>query len=214
MAQYKTVVLPANSLTVSEKEMFTLATANKAISPVSARIEEYARQGWSLHSFVTIPATIVRRKSCFEVLLSWIPIIGMIWAGKPDYIYANYNSVIFVKDTHCNPTEVGSQNSEPYSPFYNPTYENASDMGKAYENSSNNNNICDVVLTGYNEVNKLKIIKTIREITGADLAEAKDLAEQLPSVIKQSLPKDEAIQVKMKLEMSGAEVSLEYNFYE
>ena len=56
--------------------------------------------------------------------------------------------------------------------------------------------------------NKLNVIKVIREITGLGLKEAKDLVEAAPKVIKESATKDEAADIKKKLEEAGAKVTV------
>ena len=65
----------------------------------------------------------------------------------------------------------------------------------------------DVELTEIG-ANKLNVIKVIREITGLGLKEAKDLVESAPKVIKEGCSKDEANDLKKKIEESGAKVSL------
>ena len=55
---------------------------------------------------------------------------------------------------------------------------------------------------------KINVIKVIREITSLGLKEAKDLADGAPSIIKESVPTDEANEVKAKLEEAGATVTL------
>ena len=98
MMQFKTVGIPATSLTVKESQMYTLDTANKALAPVARCIQEHASGGWHLHSYVVIPAVIVRKKSIFERLLGWIPIINMVWSKKEDFITPNYYSLIFQRE--------------------------------------------------------------------------------------------------------------------
>jgi large subunit ribosomal protein L7/L12 len=56
--------------------------------------------------------------------------------------------------------------------------------------------------------NKLNVIKVIREITGLGLKEAKDLVEAAPKVVKEGCSKDEANDLKKKIEESGAKVTL------
>lgn len=56
--------------------------------------------------------------------------------------------------------------------------------------------------------NKLNVIKVIREITGLGLKEAKDLVEAAPKVVKEGATKEEAADIKKKLEEQGAKVSL------
>ncbi|ADQ46047.1 ribosomal protein L7/L12 [Caldicellulosiruptor kronotskyensis 2002] len=55
---------------------------------------------------------------------------------------------------------------------------------------------------------KIKVIKVVREITGLGLKEAKDLVDSAPKPIKENVSKDEAEQIKKKLEEVGAKVEL------
>ena len=55
---------------------------------------------------------------------------------------------------------------------------------------------------------KIGVIKVIREVTSIGLKEAKDIADNAPSVVKEQLNKDEAEEVKKKLEEAGATVTL------
>lgn len=55
---------------------------------------------------------------------------------------------------------------------------------------------------------KISVIKEVRSITGLGLKEAKDLVESAPKVIKESLGKDEANEIKSKLESVGATIEL------
>jgi large subunit ribosomal protein L7/L12 len=65
----------------------------------------------------------------------------------------------------------------------------------------------DVVLTSFG-AQKVPVIKTVREITGLGLKEAKDLVEGVPSSVKEGVSKDEAEQIKKKLEEAGASVEV------
>lgn len=56
--------------------------------------------------------------------------------------------------------------------------------------------------------NKIQVIKAIREITGLGLKEAKALAEEAGGKIKEGVSKDEAEEIKGKLEETGAEIEL------
>lgn len=56
--------------------------------------------------------------------------------------------------------------------------------------------------------NKIQVIKAIREITGLGLKEAKTLAEEAGGKVKEGVTKDEAEEIKTKLEETGAEVEL------
>ena len=65
----------------------------------------------------------------------------------------------------------------------------------------------DVILTGFGE-KKINVIKEVRAITGLGLKEAKDLVEGVPKPVKEGAPKDEADEIKSKLEEAGATVEL------
>jgi large subunit ribosomal protein L7/L12 len=56
--------------------------------------------------------------------------------------------------------------------------------------------------------NKIGVIKEVRAITGLGLKEAKDLVEGAPKPVKESVSKDEAAQIKAKIEAAGAQVEL------
>ncbi len=64
-----------------------------------------------------------------------------------------------------------------------------------------------VVMTSFGE-KKINVIKEVRAITGLGLKEAKDLVEAVPSDIKADATKDEANEIKEKLEAAGATVEL------
>ena len=66
----------------------------------------------------------------------------------------------------------------------------------------------DVVLVGFEASSKIKVIKVIREITGQGLAEAKATVENNPSTIKEGATKDEAEELKKKIEEVGGKVEL------
>lgn len=55
---------------------------------------------------------------------------------------------------------------------------------------------------------KIKVIKAVREITSLGLADAKKLVEEAPKVIKEGISKEEAEDMKKKLEEAGAKVNL------
>jgi len=65
----------------------------------------------------------------------------------------------------------------------------------------------DVVLKGAG-ANKINVIKVIRTITNLGLKEAKDLVDGAPNKVKEGVTKEEANDVKAKLEEAGAEVEL------
>lgn len=65
----------------------------------------------------------------------------------------------------------------------------------------------DVELTEVG-ANKVKVIKVVREVTGLGLKEAKDVVDGAPKVVKQGASKEEAEEIKTKLEAEGAKVTL------
>jgi len=68
--------------------------------------------------------------------------------------------------------------------------------------------IFDLKLTGFDAKAKIKVIKEIRAITSLGLKEAKDLVEGAPSVVKKDIKKEEAEELKAKLEELGATVEI------
>jgi large subunit ribosomal protein L7/L12 len=56
--------------------------------------------------------------------------------------------------------------------------------------------------------NKVKVIKVVREITGLGLKEAKDLVDNAPKMIKEATTKEDAEDIKAKVEAEGAKVTL------
>jgi len=65
----------------------------------------------------------------------------------------------------------------------------------------------DVILASAG-ASKINVIKEVRTITGLGLKEAKDLVEGAPKAVKEGVSKDEAEQIKTKLEEAGATVEL------
>jgi large subunit ribosomal protein L7/L12 len=65
----------------------------------------------------------------------------------------------------------------------------------------------DVVLSSFGS-NKVSVIKAVRGVTGLGLKEAKELVEGAPAPIKEGASKDEAEEIKAKLEEAGASVEL------
>lgn len=65
----------------------------------------------------------------------------------------------------------------------------------------------DVILAGAGE-KKINVIKEVRGITGLGLKEAKDLVEAAPKAVKEGVSKDEAEEIKGKLEAAGASVEV------
>ena len=64
-----------------------------------------------------------------------------------------------------------------------------------------------VVLAAIGE-NKVNVIKAVRELTGLGLKEAKDLVEGAPQNVKENISKQEAEEIKKKLEEAGAKVEV------
>ncbi|MBM6616127.1 50S ribosomal protein L7/L12 [Bacillus suaedaesalsae] len=65
----------------------------------------------------------------------------------------------------------------------------------------------DVVLASAGD-QKIKVIKVVREITGLGLKEAKDLVDNTPKALKEGISKEEAEEMKAKLEEVGANVEV------
>ena len=65
----------------------------------------------------------------------------------------------------------------------------------------------DVVLASFGE-KKINVIKEVRALTGLGLKEAKDLVEGVPNAVKEGVNKQEAEEIKAKLEGAGATVEL------
>lgn len=65
----------------------------------------------------------------------------------------------------------------------------------------------NVELTSFG-ANKVAVIKAVREITGLGLKEAKDLVEGAPQILKEGISKEEAEELKAKLETTGATITV------
>ncbi len=65
----------------------------------------------------------------------------------------------------------------------------------------------DVILEGIGD-KKIQVIKVVREVTSLGLKEAKDVVDSAPSTVKEAVSKEEAEQIKAKLEEQGATVAL------
>ena len=66
----------------------------------------------------------------------------------------------------------------------------------------------DVVLAGFDDAQKIKVIKVIREVMGLGLAEAKAAVEGAPTTMKEGLSKDDAEALKKQVEEVGGKVEL------
>ena len=76
------------------------------------------------------------------------------------------------------------------------------DAGTAEEKTEFN-----VELTGAGD-NKIAVIKVVKEITGLGLKEAKDMVDGAPKVLKEGVEKEEAEEIKKKIEEAGGQVTL------
>lgn len=65
----------------------------------------------------------------------------------------------------------------------------------------------DVILTSVGE-KKIEVLKVVRELTGLGLKEAKDLVDAAPKPVKEKIKKEEADQMKTKLEAAGAKIEI------
>jgi len=65
----------------------------------------------------------------------------------------------------------------------------------------------DVVLASAGE-KKIQVLKVLREVTGLGLKEAKDLVDHAPKPVKEKIKKEEAEEIKKKLEAEGAKVEI------
>ncbi|MDD2509582.1 MAG: 50S ribosomal protein L7/L12 [Syntrophomonas sp.] len=65
----------------------------------------------------------------------------------------------------------------------------------------------DVILTSSGE-KKINVIKVVREITGLGLKEAKTLVDECPNPVKEKITKDEANEIKTKIEEAGGSVEV------
>jgi len=65
----------------------------------------------------------------------------------------------------------------------------------------------DVILIGFGD-KKIQVIKEVRGITGLGLKEAKDLVEGVPKPLKEGVPKEEADEIKSKIEGAGGQVDV------
>jgi len=66
----------------------------------------------------------------------------------------------------------------------------------------------DVVLKSFGEGKKIPVIKVVRALTGLGLKEAKEIVEAGDKVLKEGITKDEAAEIKAKLEEAGAVVEV------
>ena len=79
--------------------------------------------------------------------------------------------------------------------------------GDAAETQEEEKTEFDVILTSFGS-QKIQVIKVVRAVTGLGLKEAKDLVEGVPKPVKEAIPKEEAEDIKAKLEEVGAAVEI------
>ena len=79
--------------------------------------------------------------------------------------------------------------------------------GGGGEAATEEKNEFDVILTSFGE-KKINVIKEIRGITGLGLKEAKEAVESAPKAVKEGVSKEEAEEIKKKLEEAGASVEI------
>ena len=65
----------------------------------------------------------------------------------------------------------------------------------------------DVILASVGE-KKIEVLKVVREVTGLGLKEAKDLVDSAPKPVKEKVKKEDAEQMKAKLEATGAKIEI------
>nr|YP_010903159.1 ribosomal protein L12 [Hypnea pseudomusciformis]WCH55213.1 ribosomal protein L12 [Hypnea pseudomusciformis]WCH56806.1 ribosomal protein L12 [Hypnea pseudomusciformis] len=80
--------------------------------------------------------------------------------------------------------------------------------GSIGSNESDEKTEFDLVLEEVPAPKKIAILKVVRSLTGLGLKEAKDLVESAPKVLKESTSKEDAEEMKSKLEEAGAKVSI------
>ena len=83
----------------------------------------------------------------------------------------------------------------------------AGPAGAAAEEAVEEKDEFDVILKAHGS-NKIATIKEVRALTGLGLKEAKELVESAPKAVKEGVSKDEAEEIKKKLEAAGAEVEV------
>jgi large subunit ribosomal protein L7/L12 len=85
----------------------------------------------------------------------------------------------------------------------------AGGAGSPADAAAEEKNSFDVVLSKVaDQTKKIAVIKLVREITGKGLKESKELVDGAPQLVKAAVPRDEAEQLKEKLEAQGATIEL------
>lgn len=83
---------------------------------------------------------------------------------------------------------------------------NPVDASGPSDNSEQEQTEFDVVLNEFPAPKKIAVLKVVRSLTGLGLIEAKKLVESVPKVLKEAIPKEDAEEIKQKLEEAGATV--------
>ncbi|MEK7537307.1 MAG: 50S ribosomal protein L7/L12 [Patescibacteria group bacterium] len=73
--------------------------------------------------------------------------------------------------------------------------------------SEEEKSIFDVILTDAG-ANKIQVIKVVKDATGKGLKEAKDMTDNLPAILKEGVKKEEADELKKKVETAGGKAEL------
>ena len=106
MLQYKTVYMPGTTSKITKKAwdggLFSNSLLDSSVAPFGQKISEEAKNGWTLHSVVTLPVNITRKKSIIELIFGWIPLLGRWICPRIDECYSGKTidvlSLVFVKE--------------------------------------------------------------------------------------------------------------------
>ncbi|WP_110473555.1 50S ribosomal protein L7/L12 [Candidatus Karelsulcia muelleri] len=104
-------------------------------------------------------------------------------------------------------TELSTILKENYGIMAPPTTTTSSEETKLSLESKQEKKTFNVILKSSGK-SKLAVVKLIKEVTGKGLKESKDLVDSAPTIIKESLKKEEAESLKNKFENIGAEIEL------
>lgn len=104
-------------------------------------------------------------------------------------------------------TELSTILKENYGIMAPPTTSTSSEETKLSLESKQEKKTFNVILKSSGQ-SKLAVVKLIKEVTGKGLKESKDLVDSAPTIIKESLKKEEAESLKNKFENIGAEIEL------
>ncbi|NHU72432.1 50S ribosomal protein L7/L12 [Candidatus Sulcia muelleri] len=104
-------------------------------------------------------------------------------------------------------TELSTILKENYGIMATPTTTTSSEETKLSLESKQEKKTFNVILKSSGK-SKLAVVKLIKEVTGKGLKESKDLVDSAPTIIKESLKKEEAESLKNKFENIGAEIEL------